>query len=89
MSKPLHPTKSTEEKPAEQVVADTEKADEQAPEVAPKAEETIPTNGKVEETEMPDIPIPATENGSATPQQGNGTGAALESTPAFGQDEIR
>jgi hypothetical protein len=96
MSKPLHPTKSTEEKPVEQATqsaADNEKAEEQAPEVAPKAEETIPTNGKVEETEMPDIPIPATENGSATPQHGNGTSepasAALESTPAFGQDEIR
>jgi hypothetical protein len=92
MSKPLHPTKSAEEKPAEQAT-EVEKSEEQAPEVAPEAEETIPTNGKVEETEMPDIPIPATENGSATPQQGteNGesTSAALESTPAFGQDEIR
>jgi hypothetical protein len=73
-SKPLHPTKSTEEKPA-------------------AVEEKVETNGKHEETEMPDIPIPATENGTSTPQQGteNGqpAGAALESTPAFGEDLIR
>jgi hypothetical protein len=77
-SKPLHPTKSTEEKPV-----DAEK----------KVEEKLETNGKHEETEMPDIPIPATENGTSTPQQGteNGqpAGAALESTPAFGEDQIR
>ena len=85
-SKPLHPTKSTEEKPVKQepeVNADAEK----------KVEEKIETNGKAEQTEMPDIPIPATENGTATPQHGaeNGqpAGAALESTPAFGEDQIR
>jgi hypothetical protein len=96
MSKPLHPTKSTEEKPLEQA-AGTEKPAEQEPEAATytqkKIEESAPVNGKTEETEMPDIPIPATENGSATPQQGAVNGesatAALESTPAFGQDEIR
>lgn len=99
-SKPLHPTKSTEEKPAEQaaqVVADTEKSEEQTPEVAAdtetKVEVSKPINGKVEQTEIPDIPIPATENGSATPQHGTASSepanAALESTPAFGQDEIR
>ena len=75
-SKPLHTTKSTEEKPAEE-----------------KVEEKVETNGKAEETEMPDIPIPATENGTSTPQHGaeNGqpAGAALESTPAFGEDQIR
>jgi hypothetical protein len=73
-SKPLHTTKSTEEKPAD-------------------AEEKVETSGKAEETEMPDIPIPATENGTSTPQHGaeNGqpAGAALESTPAFGEDQIR
>lgn len=75
-SKSLHPTKSAEEKPAEK-----------------KVEEKVETNGKAEETEMPDIPIPVTENGTSTPQHGteNGqpAGAALESTPAFGEDQIR
>ena len=92
-SKALHPTKSAEEKPA----VETEKPAEQEPEVATytekKIEESAPVNGKAEETEIPDVPIPATENGSATPQHGNTNGepanATLESTPAFGQDEIR
>lgn len=99
-SKPLHPTKSAEEKPVEQpaqAVAETEKPAEQEPEAATytekKIEESAPVNGKAEETEIPDIPIPATENGSATPQHvadnSEPTTAALESTPAFGQDEIR
>lgn len=101
VSKPLHPTKSTEEKPAEQptpvAAAEVEKPVEQEPEVTAhieeKIEESAPVNGKTEETEMPDIPIPATENGSATPQHGAESSGpattALESTPAFGQDEIR
>jgi len=80
-SKSLHPTKSTEEKP--EVTADA----------ASNVEEKVETNGKAEETEIPDIPIPATENGTFTPQHGteNGqsAGAALESTPAFGEDQIR
>jgi hypothetical protein len=80
-SKSVHPTKPTEEKTT--VSADAEK----------KVEEKTETNGKAEETEMPDIPIPATENGTSTPQHGteNGqpAGAALESTPAFGEDQIR
>ena len=59
-----------------------------------KVEEKAETNGKAEETEMPDIPIPAAENGTSTPQQhgaenGQAAGAALESTPAFGEDLIR
>jgi hypothetical protein len=77
-SKSIHPAKPTEDKTAD---AET------------KVEEKAETNGKSEETEMPDIPIPATENGTSTPQQGteNGqpAGAALESTPAFGEDLIR
>jgi hypothetical protein len=80
-SKSIHPAKPTEEKPA--ATAD----------VGKKVEEKTETNGKAEETEMPDIPIPATENGTSTPQHGteNGqpAGAALESTPAFGEDQIR
>jgi hypothetical protein len=96
MSKPLHPTKTTDEKPVEQP-AETEKPAKQEPEAATytekKIEESAPVNGKAEETEMPDIPIPTTENGSATPQHGAENGesgsAALETTPAFGQDEIR
>lgn len=79
-SKSIHPAKPTNgEKPA-----DAEK----------KVEEKAETNGKAEETEMPDIPIPAAENGTSTPQQhgaenGQAAGAALESTPAFGEDLIR
>jgi hypothetical protein len=98
VSKPVNPTKVSEEKPVEQAAkAEIQKPQEQTPEVAAytdkKTEESAPTNGKVEETEMPDIPIPATENGSATPQhnteESEPASAALESTPAFGQDEIR
>jgi hypothetical protein len=81
-SKSLHPTKSTEEKP--EVIAAA---------AGKEVEEKTETNGKAEETEMPDIPIPAAENGTSTPQHGaeNGqaTGAALESTPGFGEDQIR
>lgn len=70
---------------------------EQVPEAATytekKIEESAPVNGKAEETEIPDVPIPATENGNATPQHvadnSEPTTTALESTPAFGQDEIR
>ena len=71
---------------------------EQEPEAASytekKIEESAPVNGQAEKTEIPDIPIPATENGSATPQHTTADNsepatAALESTPAFGQDEIR
>ena len=77
--------------------AEAEKPTEQEPEAATytekKIEESAPVNSKAEETEMPDIPIPVTENGSATPQHGadksEPASAALESTPAFGQDEIR
>lgn len=82
---------------ATQVEADVEKPEQQTSEASAdfvkKAEESAPINGKVEQTEIPDIPIPATENGSATPQHGTDSSepanAALESTPAFGQDEIR
>ena len=104
-SKPLNPTKPAEEKPVEkpveqqaQAVAETEKPVEQEPEAATytekKIEESAPVNGHAEKTEIPDIPIPATENGSATPQHtttdnSEPATAALESTPAFGQDEIR
>ncbi|GAB7332242.1 hypothetical protein MBLNU13_g04092t1 [Cladosporium sp. NU13] len=104
-SKPLHPTKAAEEKPVEQpaeqptpAVAEIEKPVQQEPEAATytekKIEESAPVNGQAEKTEIPDIPIPAIENGSATPQHTTAdnsepTTAALESTPAFGQDEIR
>ena len=103
-SKPVDPTKLAGEKPAEQAVeqptsavAEIEKPVEQEPEVATytekKVEESAPVNGQAEKTEIPDIPIPATENGSATPQHvadnSESANAALESTPAFSQDEIR
>jgi hypothetical protein len=99
-SKPLNATKATEEKSVEQpaqAVAEVEKPVQQEPEAATytekKIEESAPVNGQAEKTEIPDIPIPATENGSATPQHvaNNSEPAtgALESTPAFGQDEIR
>lgn len=85
-SKPVHPAKPSEEKHAtkepETVAAPQQKTGEPAE-----------TNGKAEPTEIPDIPIPATENGSATPKQNmdeaQPVSAALESTPAFGEDEIR
>jgi hypothetical protein len=99
-SKPLNPTKAAEEKPVEQPaqsVVEADKPVEQEPQVATytekKIEESAPVSGKAEETEIPDVPIPATENGSATPQHvaenSEPATAALESTPAFGQDEIR
>jgi hypothetical protein len=99
-SKPLNPTKAAEEKPVEQPAQSAVEADkpkEQEPEAATytekKIEESAPVNGKAEETEIPDVPIPAIENGSATPQHvadsSEPATAALESTPAFGQDEIR
>ena len=99
-SKPLNPTKATEEKSVEQpaqAVAEVEKPVEQEPEAATytekKIEESAPVNGQAEKTEISDVPIPATENGSATPQHATNNSepatAALESTPAFGQDEIR
>jgi hypothetical protein len=85
-SKPVHPIKPTEEKPVKQEPEVTASAEK-------KVEEKAETNGKAEETEIPDIPIPATENGTSTPQHGteNGqpAGTALESTPAFGEDQIR
>ncbi|KAM0716135.1 hypothetical protein Q7P37_008649 [Cladosporium fusiforme] len=87
--------KPVAEEPAEQKLSEEKPAEQTSEPIAdaPKqSDEPSLLNGKVEPTEIPDIPVPATENGHATPKHNTDSepaDAALESTPAFGEDAIR
>lgn len=94
---PVAEEKPAIDTPVEQKPTEEEKPTEQqtpastATETAKQEESQPLDSGKVEPTEIPDIPIPPTENGNATPQHAGveKSGEALESTPAFGEESIR